>query len=153
MGMKAIMEYKTIVVVCSNCKDKLEPSFEKYITTGANVTFYQCDCGQTRVTSEMYHRYRDNAILRVKQDQVENAVEVMINLVNVMSNDKSVMFAQEMAKQHRTLQQSFTGLCMEWMKELARMDECNCYDGRNEASVKLGTAIVTQIDNINLPMV
>lgn len=45
-------------------------------------------------------------------------------------------FVETMGKDHPTLQQSFTQLCLEWIKFLAERDE-RYFDGRNEASKKL----------------
>lgn len=59
-------------------------------------------------------------------------------------------FAEEMGREHRTLQQSFTRLCMEWICYLAQVEH---YDARNEDSVKLAKEIVSKVDNIYLPMV
>ncbi len=52
-------------------------------------------------------------------------------------------FCQEMRKQHRTVQQIFTGLCLEWLHVLSRETQ---YDGRNEASVKIAREIDTAVD-------
>lgn len=45
-------------------------------------------------------------------------------------------FCEEMGDEHRTLQQSFTRLCLEWMRYCSQYKDFE-YDGRNEASVKL----------------
>ena len=50
-------------------------------------------------------------------------------------------FVKGMHRQHRTLQQGFTGLCVEWMEHLARLKDGE-YDGRNDASVQLAKRLV-----------
>lgn len=65
--------------------------------------------------------------------------------------------AQEMSVyMHRTLQQSFTRLCLAWIKELAT-NEGMYFDGRNEASVKACKELYAVgkevIDNASLPFI
>jgi hypothetical protein len=50
-----------------------------------------------------------------------------------------------MSREHRTHQQSVTGLMLEWFKYLASLDENHRYDLRNEASVKLAKKIIDAI--------
>ena len=59
-------------------------------------------------------------------------------------------FARTMATEHRTLQQTFTRTCVEWLKVLAEMEH---YDGRNEASVLFAKSIKEELDNALLPMI
>lgn len=154
MGISHRVDYKTIVVTCSKCNEDLAVSFEYKKDHGTETeTFYQCNCGQTRVTSHIYHTYKDREYDRLKQKEVDAVVKGLSSMLNSFNTDKVDMFVQGMAREHRTLQQSFTGLCVAWMKELARMEECNCYDGRNEASVKLAKEIFAKVENTYLPMV
>lgn len=51
-------------------------------------------------------------------------------------------FVYTMSRDHRTLQQAFTRLCVAWIKDLAEREKEQCYDARNEASVKLAKEIV-----------
>jgi hypothetical protein len=61
-------------------------------------------------------------------------------------------FCQRMCRQHRTLQQTFTNLCFEWIKTCASKDYS--YDGRNEASHIVCQHIVHQNgDEMYLPMI
>ena len=67
------------------------------------------------------------------------------NFLNSMSSDnKTEDFIKEMRKDHRTLQQSFTRLCLAWINDLAEREH---YDARNEASVKLAKKIKEEILN------
>lgn len=43
-------------------------------------------------------------------------------------------FCSHMSNEHRTLQQSFTRLCIAWIRECAAFEDWQI-DGRNEASV------------------
>lgn len=67
--------------------------------------------------------------------QVEQ-VSDMVNDFTFSAED----FCEAMKSEHRTLQQSFTRLCLEWVKTCAS-DEYR-FDGRNEASHHVCKAIV-----------
>jgi hypothetical protein len=56
---------------------------------------------------------------------------VMSDFVNNFSCDKQE-FVKEMAKDHRTLQQSFTKLCLMWIEYVSSDDYR--FDGRNQDS-------------------
>ena len=68
------------------------------------------------------------------KDRSEKIVADLAKLVNSMSF-KPDYFIDAMSKEHRTLQQSFTKLCMQWLEYVAS-DEYRT-DGRNEASHEL----------------
>ncbi|MBR5215333.1 MAG: hypothetical protein IKV80_03815 [Bacteroidales bacterium] len=53
-------------------------------------------------------------------------------------------FCKEMTKEHRTLQQSFTRLCIHWLCTCASDDYR--YDGRNEASHEIAKALIMSQD-------
>jgi len=59
-------------------------------------------------------------------------VNEVTNFVNTFSTSKSDEFISEMSHEHRTLQQSFTRLCLKWI-EYCASDEYR-YDDRNKAS-------------------
>lgn len=61
----------------------------------------------------------------------EKIVADLAKLVNSMSF-KPDYFIDAMSREHRTLQQSFTKLCLQWLEHVAS-DEYR-YDGRNEDS-------------------
>ena len=52
-------------------------------------------------------------------------------------------FCKAMTSEHRTLQQSFTRLCIYWLKTCAELEY---YDGRNEASVMLGKIVMDALE-------
>jgi hypothetical protein len=56
----------------------------------------------------------------------------MTDFVNTFSSDSKKEFVQAMANEHRTLQQSFTRLCLEWIEHCASQEYRT--DGRNESS-------------------
>lgn len=59
-------------------------------------------------------------------------------------------FVDEMSRQHRTLQQRYTFLCVAWLKKLANTEH---YDNRNEASVKFAKSIKKELDNAAFPYI
>lgn len=67
----------------------------------------------------------------------EELAEIFTNAVNSYSF-RNKKFTNKMLQQHRTLQQSFTGLCLDWLITLADVES---YDLRNEASVKVAKKI------------
>lgn len=72
----------------------------------------------------------------------EEIAELVCDHVNTFVRDDS--FVKTMARKHRTLQQSFTRLCIEWFEELAMRTEDE-YDLRNQASVELAKLFVEKI--------
>lgn len=76
----------------------------------------------------------------------------MADFLNTFNDSKLEQFVKEMAKEHRTLQQSFTKLCMMWIKALAGTND---YDGRNEDSVLLARKIIECLSesDMHLPMI
>lgn len=59
--------------------------------------------------------------------------------LNTMGNDRLSGLVEELGRDHRTLQQKFTRLCMLWMEHLAGQQH---FDMRNEASVMLARKIM-----------
>lgn len=65
-----------------------------------------------------------------------------VETVSTMLNDfgfSAKSFCESMTREHRTLQQSFTRLCIEWLQTCA--DAEYRYDGRNEASHTIAVEI------------
>ena len=77
------------------------------------------------------------------------AVTTMSNYVNSFLCDYD-KFAEEMGDIHPTLQQSFTKLCVIWLRHLATTDY---YDLRNQASVDFAKSIKKQLDRVVLPTI
>jgi len=65
------------------------------------------------------------------KDGSEKIAADLAQLVNSMSF-KPDYFIEAMSKEHRTLQQSFTKLCLQWIENCASEEYQT--DGRNEAS-------------------
>ena len=53
--------------------------------------------------------------------------------------------AKAMSREHKTLQQAFTGLCLEWLKVCA--SDTYSTDGRNEASHNIAKEIKVAYDH------
>lgn len=64
----------------------------------------------------------------------------MTDFVNTFSSEGKEEFIQAMASEHRTLQQSFTRLCLKWIEHCASQDYR--FDGRNESSHYVCKAMV-----------
>jgi hypothetical protein len=75
--------------------------------------------------------------------------------VNRLGDDVLVQaFVLEMSRQHRTLQQGYGRLLVESIREFARMEKDGCFDGRNEATVKLCKDLMPIIEKKgNLPLI
>jgi len=67
-------------------------------------------------------------------------------LTNLITNhlntygDKSEAFNEAMSREHRTLQQNFTRLCLKWLEHVAS-DEYST-DGRNEQSKEIAQTLL-----------
>lgn len=66
-------------------------------------------------------------------------VQEITDYVNTFNN-KSEEFCEAMSVEHRTLQQSFTRLCLKWLEHCAS-DEYRT-DGRNEQSKKIAKELL-----------
>lgn len=71
-----------------------------------------------------------------------SAKETVITVTDYLNSfsSKEKEFIQEMNREHRTLQQSFTKLCLAWLENCASEDYH--FDGRNEASHKISKDVV-----------
>lgn len=70
--------------------------------------------------------------------------------INSFSFDEE-KFVQFMNREHRTLQQSFTRLCVAWLRNCGSDDYQ--YDGRNEASHDIGKAVSAAVENKSIPLI
>lgn len=66
--------------------------------------------------------------------ETEKLVQAITDYLNTYS-DKSKEFNLQMSREHRTLQQSFTKLCFQWLEYVASDDYQT--DGRNEQSKEM----------------
>jgi hypothetical protein len=64
----------------------------------------------------------------------------MTDFVNTFSDEPKKEFVQAMSNEHRTLQQSFTRLCLEWIEHCASQEYRT--DGRNESTHATCKALV-----------
>ena len=71
--------------------------------------------------------------------QAQEVVQNVTDYLNSFSN-KNEAFIKEMNREHRTLQQSVTKLCLAWVENCA--SEEYHFDGRNEASHKVSKEVV-----------
>ena len=74
------------------------------------------------------------------------------NFLNCFCNGKNEdKFIELMSQSHRTLQQSYTGFVLKWIKKMA---DSQYFDGRNEQSVMKCRKIMEAIDDeIFLPLI
>jgi hypothetical protein len=71
--------------------------------------------------------------------QTKELVQEVSDYVNTF-NDKSKEFCEAMSCEHRTLQQSFTKLCLQWLEHCASVEYRT--DGRNEQSKKIAMELL-----------
>ena len=86
---------------------------------------------------------------RLKEKFLAEAISAELNSFSFNYKD----FCEAMSREHRTLQQSFTRLCIHWLRYCSELKN---YDGRNEASVIVGKIVAKALDDAdidNVPMV
>jgi uncharacterized membrane-anchored protein YjiN (DUF445 family) len=71
--------------------------------------------------------------------QTKELVQEITDYVNTFG-DKSKEFNKSMSCEHRTLQQSFTKLCLSWIEHVAKDEYLT--DGRNEQSKKIAQQLL-----------
>lgn len=78
------------------------------------------------------------------EEEAEQMAKEVTDFVNAIGFDHKT-FVETVARQHRTLQQNFTRLCVAWLELLAK----NPYghDLRNEASYELAKKFVERLDS------
>ena len=79
----------------------------------------------------------------MKNAKTQEQVRKVSEMLNSFTFDYKG-FCEEMTREHRTLQQSFTRLCIQWLCTCAS-DEYR-YDGRNEASHEVAKALIESQD-------
>jgi hypothetical protein len=82
-----------------------------------------------------------------KGTEVAKQVSAMIN--GYGSNEQK-QFIEEMSRDHRTLQQGFTRLCVAWFENLAERES---HDLRNQGSVELAKELKPILDKAYLPFI
>ena len=79
----------------------------------------------------------------MKDNRERKNVEIVADMLNDFSFNPE-KFCEAMTMSHRTLQQSFTRLCIHWLCTCA--DDNYRYDGRNEASHRISKALIDSQD-------
>lgn len=88
------------------------------------------------------------------RDKNQEVASALTTAVNCYFNERKV--AELMTREHRTLQQTFTRVCVEWLLALSKQEY---YDDRNAASVKLAKDLFALpevrdiINNLSLPLI
>jgi len=85
------------------------------------------------------------------KERAEDAVSQISRYVNGFSREP-LEFVTAMAGEHRTLQQSFTRLCMAWLEHLAEAPDYE-FDLRNQASREVAKEIFANIEYNGLPLI
>lgn len=75
------------------------------------------------------------------KQQGRNAAKEVSNIVNY-SGAGIEGFLDEMGRDHRTLQQSFTRLCLQWLEQVAERKGPQFTDARNETSQKIAEKVI-----------
>lgn len=76
-----------------------------------------------------------------ERQEITDAVEALSRIAN--RSLSPAIFVEAMSREHRTLQQSMTGLMLAWFKHLANETH---YDLRNEASVRMARKVMEVVD-------
>jgi len=79
-----------------------------------------------------------------QRDNAAEAVEAMSRFVNNFAMDADA-FVEGLSREHRTLQQSATGVMLQWLRHLAALKEFE-YDLRNEAAVQAARICIAALD-------
>ena len=83
------------------------------------------------------------------------AVSDFVNNLCVLSKgEEGDQFIELMGREHRTLQQTFTGLTLKWLKHMASLSD-NEIDGRNEYSRQIARKLLSNIEawEIHTPLI
>jgi hypothetical protein len=90
-----------------------------------------------------------------KQSRDQRAIDAahcLSDFVNDMTRDEE-LFLTTMSREHRTLQQSFTGLCFAWIRKCAEKAESGDFDGRNEYSVEKCKEVLEKVELLSPPLI
>jgi len=72
-------------------------------------------------------------------EKTKELVQDITDYLNTF-NSREKEFCEEMSREHRTLQQNFTRLCLQWIEHCASPEYRT--DGRNEASKEVSIRIL-----------
>jgi hypothetical protein len=95
----------------------------------------------------------NKTMTHARQKDAEEMAEKISRFINPF-NCPSEQFLDAMAREHPTLQQSFTKMCLEWVEKVAKDDYV--FDGRNKASHVVCKKLIEDFDrddedNFGLP--
>lgn len=76
------------------------------------------------------------------KEKGRNAAKQVSDIVNYSSGSGTDAFLEQMSREHRTLQQSFTRMCLQWLEQVAERKGPQNVDGRNEASQKIAEKLI-----------
>jgi len=91
------------------------------------------------------------------REKAEKLVRQLTNFVNCMAmHSREQQFCELMGREHRTLQQSFSKLCYEWIQYQSKQYVEGNFDPRNEYACKVANKIATDETlkyEIQLPLI
>ena len=82
-----------------------------------------------------------------REEHINEVVSTLMRTVNSLGLPTEEI-AQRLTRQHRTLQQSFMRLCVDFIKAEAE----NSFDLRNEQAVRFAKAVVENVDHDTMLM-
>lgn len=85
------------------------------------------------------------------EERLQDHVRAVADVANHLSTRSCGEFAALFTREHRTIQQNFTRLCVAWLVELAKPEAR--FDLRNDASVKLAREFVMKVEERGLPFI
>jgi len=81
----------------------------------------------------------------MNKKEVDQVVTKITDFINTYSLDSDA-FCESMSREHRTLQQSFTRLCLKWIEHCASANYRT--DGRNEDSHTISKTILDSFKKV-----
>lgn len=81
------------------------------------------------------------------QELQENGKELagkITDLVNYSGGQGQEAFLEQMSREHRTLQQSFTRLCLQWLEQVAERKGPQFVDDRNKDSQRIAELLMNE---------
>jgi hypothetical protein len=81
---------------------------------------------------------KEQMMEKLTPKEVAKQVSLMLNC---FGNRNKKEFIEEMGNEHRTIQQQFTQLSMDWLSHCDGLKDTGKFDGRNEKSVELANHI------------
>ncbi len=133
---------------------------DEQLRDGFNVEFPNVDFSRFTPESEaIYNDERDRARYERGSEQMKEAqaaMKVLVDRVNSMSNNNliALAFCREMARTHRTLQQSLVSQLLVGIHAYAKWaKENNLYDDRNRGFIQMTEDLEKLLDEHGLPFI